>query len=167
MPTATCTWVSCIDSKKKTSPNAYMPVGHALNKLLKDFINRWKAQNGYRVRCVRAATYVVRDVNRPHYSYIPGWDCHGLPIEHKALQSLGVCAPSPSFRSTLNRTHQESHLNLSPQAVRQAARKTALAAIEVQKDQFRQLGIMADWDDPKETYRTLGESASRRSGPLC
>jgi hypothetical protein len=60
---------------------------------------------------------------------------------------------------------QKSHLALSPEAVRQAARKTALDAIEVQKGEFRQLGIMADWDSPGATYRTLGASpAVHRDG---
>lgn len=94
--------------------------GHALNKLLKDFINRYKASRGYRV------------------NYIPGWDCHGLPIEQKALQIIG-----------------KSHLDMTPTMVRAEARKTALEAIEVQKSEFRQLGIMADWDGEGSTYRTL------------
>ena len=42
-------------------------------------------------------------------------------------------------------------------AVRQTARETALDAIETQKSEFRQLGVMADWDGPEGTYRTLGE----------
>lgn len=100
--------------------NGNIHMGHAMNKVLKDFINRYKASRGYRV------------------NYIPGWDCHGMPIEHKALKNLG-----------------KSHLELSPSEIRNEARKMALEAIETQKEEFRQLGIMADWDAHKGTYRTL------------
>lgn len=50
--------------------NGDLHIGHALNKILKDFINRYKMLRGFNVR------------------YVPGWDCHGLPIELKVLQSL-------------------------------------------------------------------------------
>lgn len=52
---------------------------------------------------------------------------------------------------------QKSHLKLSPLEVRSVARKTASEAIKEQREQFRQLGIMADWDSETETYRTMGE----------
>jgi isoleucyl-tRNA synthetase len=55
---------------------------------------------------------------------------------------------------------QESHLNLTPAAIRKAARKTAEEAIEIQKSEFRALGVMADWDGPDGTYRTMGTSGS-------
>jgi isoleucyl-tRNA synthetase len=50
--------------------NGDLHIGHALNKILKDFVNRWEMMNGKKVR------------------YVPGWDCHGLPIELKVLQSM-------------------------------------------------------------------------------
>ncbi|KAI5452982.1 isoleucine-tRNA ligase [Naganishia albida] len=103
--------------------NGNLHMGHSLNKLLKDFINRYKAIKGHRVK------------------YIPGWDCHGLPIEHKALKALG-----------------KSHLKLSPLEVRHVARKTAMEAIQDQREEFRQLGIMADWDSETETYRTMDQA---------
>ncbi len=52
--------------------NGSLHIGHALNKILKDIINKYKLLQGYKVR------------------YVPGWDCHGLPIELKVLQSLQI-----------------------------------------------------------------------------
>jgi len=51
-------------------------------------------------------------------------------------------------------------LSLTPAAIRKAARKTAEEAIEIQKKEFRALGVMADWDGPDGTYRTMGKSRS-------
>ncbi|KDN40163.1 isoleucyl-tRNA synthetase [Tilletiaria anomala UBC 951] len=99
--------------------NGHLHMGHALNKILKDFINRYQVLRGRGVH------------------YAPGWDCHGLPIELKALSEL------------------ESDINLEALEIRQLARRKALEAIEVQKGEFKEFGIMADWDDPRRTYRTL------------
>ncbi|PPQ69799.1 hypothetical protein CVT24_003075 [Panaeolus cyanescens] len=71
-------------------------------------------------------------------SYVPGWDCHGLPIENKAMKDLDM-----------------DPLKTSPLVIREAARKTALREIDSQKAQFRTMGIMADWDSAEDTYRTL------------
>ncbi|BEI97092.1 hypothetical protein CcaverHIS631_0206810 [Cutaneotrichosporon cavernicola] len=100
--------------------NGNLHMGHALNKILKDMINRYNVIRGRKVH------------------YIPGWDCHGLPIEHKALAALG-----------------KSHTSLDPVSVRREARKFALEAIDVQKAEMKQLGVMADWDNPDGVYRTL------------
>ncbi|KAL7420686.1 isoleucine-tRNA ligase [Cryptotrichosporon argae] len=100
--------------------NGHLHMGHALNKTLKDIINRYQVVRGRRVQ------------------YVPGWDCHGLPIEHKALAALG-----------------RDHLKLDPLNVRSTARNYALEAIEIQKEEMRSLGIMADWDAEKGVYRTL------------
>ncbi|OCF44364.1 isoleucine-tRNA ligase [Kwoniella heveanensis CBS 569] len=100
--------------------NGHLHMGHSLNRVLKDIINRYQVIRGKRVH------------------YIPGWDCHGLPIEHKALAALG-----------------KSHTSLQPLEVRAEARKVALDAIEIQKAQMRALAVMADWDNEKGTYRTL------------
>ncbi|ORY30574.1 mitochondrial isoleucyl-tRNA synthetase [Naematelia encephala] len=100
--------------------NGNLHMGHALNRVLKDIIIRYKVLRGHKVH------------------YVPGWDCHGLPIEQKALATLGV-----------------SHTTLDPVRIRQVARDTALEAIEVQKAEMRDIGAMADWDGPGGTYRTL------------
>ncbi|TFK41606.1 tRNA synthetases class I-domain-containing protein [Crucibulum laeve] len=100
--------------------NGNLHMGHALNKIIKDIINRFHVSLGHKVH------------------YIPGWDCHGLPIENKALQELGKDA-----------------LSLPSGMIREAARETALREVASQKSQFQPLGIMADWNSPESTYRTL------------
>ncbi|XP_053315629.1 isoleucine--tRNA ligase, mitochondrial [Spea bombifrons] len=92
-------------------------VGHALNKILKDITNRFHMMRGYRV------------------SYVPGWDCHGLPIELKALADLGEEADS-----------------LSAIEIRRKARNFAEKAIEKQRDSFIRWGVMADWDNCYYTF---------------
>uniref|UniRef100_A0A8C5PUW9 isoleucine--tRNA ligase n=1 Tax=Leptobrachium leishanense TaxID=445787 RepID=A0A8C5PUW9_9ANUR len=92
-------------------------VGHALNKIMKDITNRFHMMKGYKV------------------SYVPGWDCHGLPIELKALADLGVEAE-----------------NLSAVEIRQKAKIFAEKAIEKQKASFVRWGIMADWDNCYYTF---------------
>uniref|UniRef100_A0A8B9MFN3 isoleucine--tRNA ligase n=1 Tax=Accipiter nisus TaxID=211598 RepID=A0A8B9MFN3_9AVES len=91
-------------------------VGHALNKILKDITNRFYMMRGYKVH------------------YVPGWDCHGLPIELKALSEV------------------KGAENLSPMEIRQKAREFAERAIEKQKSAFIRWGVMADWAN---CYRTF------------
>ncbi|EAU81428.2 isoleucyl-tRNA synthetase [Coprinopsis cinerea okayama7 len=100
--------------------NGDLHMGHALNKVLKDIINRFQLLMGRRVH------------------YVPGWDCHGLPIENKTLKELNTSASQ-----------------LPPEKIREAARATALREVDSQKDQFRPLGVMADWNSAQNTYRTL------------
>ena len=100
--------------------NGSLHVGHALNKILKDILCRFKLSQGYRI------------------DYVPGWDCHGLPIELKAIEqhaSLGL--ESNSASKALN--------------VRSAARMLAEEAVEKQKSSFQQWAIMADWDHAWKT----------------
>ncbi|KAF8639113.1 hypothetical protein AX17_001728 [Amanita inopinata Kibby_2008] len=106
--------------------NGNLHMGHALNKIIKDIINRFHILLGHRVH------------------YVPGWDCHGLPIENKALQELG----------------KASHA-VPPSTVREAARSTALREILSQKAQFQHFGIMADWSQ-NSTYRTLDHKYEMR-----
>uniref|UniRef100_A0A8B9SRY0 isoleucine--tRNA ligase n=1 Tax=Anas platyrhynchos TaxID=8839 RepID=A0A8B9SRY0_ANAPL len=91
-------------------------VGHALNKILKDITNRFYMMRGYKVH------------------YVPGWDCHGLPIELKALSEV------------------KGAENLSPMEIRQKARKFAERAMEKQKSAFIRWGIMADWENCYHTF---------------
>lgn len=107
-------------------------MGHVLNKVLKDIINRNQLLNGCRVQ------------------YIPGWDCHGLPIELKALKEYTQPLQAAS--------HEDASRALQ---VREIARACALEAIGVQQKAFERWGIMADWDledgcsTSQKIYRTL------------
>lgn len=74
--------------------------------------------------------------------YRPGWDCHGLPIEVKALQAL-----------------KKSHENLSPLEIRKAARKLAAKTVEEQKAGFREWAVMGDWDG---AYKTMDKDYELR-----
>lgn len=97
--------------------NGDVHIGTALNKLLKDSILRYKSMRGFRT------------------PYIPGWDCHGLPIEHKVMKDL-----------------QAQQQSLDALGVRQACAKFSADYIEKQRGQFKRLGILADW---KSEYRTM------------
>jgi len=100
-------------------------MGHALNKILKDFINRYAILRGRRVR------------------FVPGWDCHGLPIELKVLQSLPT----------------EQRQQLTPVALRAAASQFARSTVEAQKASFQRYGCWADWDAPYLTLQPAYEAA--------
>ncbi|XP_038148635.1 isoleucine--tRNA ligase, mitochondrial isoform X2 [Cyprinodon tularosa] len=97
-------------------------VGHALNKILKDIRNRFEVLRGRQVH------------------YIPGWDCHGLPIELKALGELGTSG-------------------LSPLEIRQKAREFAEGAIARQKAAFQRWGVMANWEQCYYTFDGAYEAA--------
>lgn len=98
--------------------NGDLHLGHALNKILKDIINRYQLVRG---------KYVF---------YKPGWDCHGLPIEMKALKDF----------------NSESSHAISPLKVRSMAASHATKAMEAQKRQFKQFAILTDWND---SYKTM------------
>lgn len=94
--------------------NGETHIGHAVNKILKDFVMKSK----------------VMERRRVHYR--PGWDCHGLPIELKALSNS---------------------LESPPMVVREKARKFALSTIEKQRQDFQDWGVGANWS--RETYKTI------------
>ena len=98
--------------------NGALHMGHALNKVLKDVINKYQVLRGRRVR------------------FVPGWDCHGLPIELKVLQSMD----------------QEQRQALTPIKLRKKAAAYARKQVEGQMKGFQRWGIWADWDHP---YLTL------------
>lgn len=98
--------------------NGSLHMGHALNKVLKDIINKYKLLQGHKVR------------------YVPGWDCHGLPIELKVLQSL----------------KQKEREALTPITLRHKARDFALKAQQEQAEGFKRYGVWGDWENP---YLTL------------
>ena len=105
--------------------NGSLHVGHALNKILKDIINKYQLLNGRKVR------------------FIPGWDCHGLPIELKVLQTL----------------KQEERKALTPIALRKKAKEFALAAVDDQRNGFKRWGVWADWTNPYVTLDPAYEAA--------
>ncbi|XP_029651012.1 isoleucine--tRNA ligase, mitochondrial [Octopus sinensis] len=93
--------------------NGLLHVGHAVNKILKDIVNRHKLLEGYRI------------------GYCPGWDCHGLPIELKAIKQ------------------KDNAVNdLRPLTIRNRARNFAKGAIKQQKATFKRWGILGDWNTP-------------------
>jgi isoleucyl-tRNA synthetase len=105
--------------------NGALHVGHALNKILKDIINKTALLQGKKAR------------------FIPGWDCHGLPIELKVLQGL----------------KSSERAELTPVSLRQKAHAYALEQVEGQKAGFRRWGIWADWDQPYLTLQKSYEAA--------
>jgi isoleucyl-tRNA synthetase len=93
--------------------NGRIHLGTALNKILKDMIVKSKTLEGY---------------NAP---YLPGWDCHGLPIEIKVDKELG---PKKARMSTVE--------------IRQACRRYAEKYVDLQRQDFRRLGVLGEWDHP-------------------
>ena len=93
--------------------NGHLHMGHALNKILKDIIIKSKNMQGYRA------------------TYIPGWDCHRLPIELKVEQEL-----------------KGKKKELPIHVVRRLCRDYANKWIAVQRDEFKRLGVLGKWDDP-------------------
>lgn len=98
--------------------NGQIHMGHALNKIIKDFITRYKAMNGF------------------YTPYVPGWDTHGLPIE-QALTKKGV-----------------NRKEMTTAEFRELCREYALEQVELQKADFKRLGVNGDWENP---YITLQE----------
>ncbi len=94
--------------------NGELHIGHALNKILKDFIVRFKSLSGYKT------------------PFIPGWDCHGMPIEHKVTKMM----KKPGTR----------------EEVRNRCRAYAEKYVNIQREQFKRLGIIGDWENPYVTY---------------
>ncbi len=97
--------------------NGEIHMGTLLNKVLKDLVVRSLTMAGF---------------DSP---YVPGWDCHGLPIEHKVVKDLGAKAARMSHAEIRALCHTE-----------------AMKWVEVQRTQFRRLGVLGDWDQP---YLTL------------
>lgn len=113
--------------------NGDLHMGHALNKILKDIIVRKKILEGRRVR------------------FIPGWDCHGLPIEIKALQKH---QSSESTQESL-----EAGDNKTPSRIREIAHQLASETVSIQSSQFQKMAICADWHSPYRTFDLSYETA--------
>ncbi|HOX10253.1 MAG TPA: class I tRNA ligase family protein, partial [Candidatus Omnitrophota bacterium] len=97
--------------------NGNIHIGHALNKTLKDIVVKYKTMRGF---------------DAP---YVPGWDCHGLPVEHALFKELKM-----------------SKGQIGQLEFRKKAAEYALRFVATQKEEFKRLGIFGDWDDP---YLTL------------
>ena len=93
--------------------NGAIHLGHALNKCIKDFVVKTKTMAGF---------------DAP---YVPGWDCHGLPIEIKVDEQLG-----------------RKKLEMDPLAVRKACREYAQKFVDLQRSQFERIGVFGRWDTP-------------------
>ena len=108
--------------------NGDLHIGHALNKLLKDFINRHQILKGKQVH------------------YVPGWDCHGLPIELKVLQTM----------------KSDERQKLTPVTLREKAASFAREAVERQSASFQRYGVIGDFDNPYLTLLPEYEAAQVR-----
>ncbi len=106
--------------------NGNIHLGTALNKVLKDIIVKSKNLAGYKAE------------------YVPGWDCHGLPIEHKVEKELG------------------SKKDQQAKTIRQACRDYATKFVDIQREEFKRLGVFGVWDDPYLTMRPAYEAATAR-----
>ena len=93
--------------------NGHIHIGTALNKILKDFIVKSKFMDGYNSR------------------YVPGWDCHGLPIENEVDKEL-----------------KQKRESMSILEVRQRCRRFAERFLDIQRDEFKRLGVLGVWEDP-------------------
>ncbi|MFP4256941.1 MAG: isoleucine--tRNA ligase [Desulfobacterales bacterium] len=107
--------------------NGNIHIGTALNKILKDMVVRGRQMAGFNAE------------------YVPGWDCHGLPIEHNVDKALG-----------------KKKNSMSSSEVRQECRKYAEKYIDVQRGEFKRLGVMGDWDDPYLTMNYAYEAEIAR-----
>ncbi|MFA4854272.1 MAG: isoleucine--tRNA ligase [Candidatus Omnitrophota bacterium] len=97
--------------------NGNIHIGHALNKTLKDIIIKYKTMRGF---------------DSP---YVPGWDCHGLPVEHALFKELQI-----------------NKYQIDRIAFRKKAHEYAMKYVDIQREEFKRLGIFGEWDNP---YLTL------------
>jgi isoleucyl-tRNA synthetase len=104
--------------------NGHIHLGHALNKILKDIIVKHKTMLGMRA------------------PYVPGWDCHGLPIELQVTKDLG----------------SEAH-SIQPAELRKKCRVYADKFVKIQMEEFKRLGVFADYENPYKTMSPEYESA--------
>ena len=137
--------------------NGKIHIGHAVNKILKDIIIKSKSLSGF---------------DAP---YIPGWDCHGLPIEHQIEKLVKndkqAVADSPAIHARIVEYRKNNGLDpkathLPASFIRELCRDYAAIQIERQKADFIRLGVLGDWDNPYLTMdfkteadivRTLGQ----------
>lgn len=108
--------------------NGHIHIGHALNKILKDIIVKSRTMEGMQA------------------PYVPGWDCHGLPIEHQVTKQLGekkkACPESVEG-------------DISATDLRRQCREYADKFWNIQRDEFQRLGVLGDWEHP---YLTMDKA---------
>ncbi|MDP2921638.1 MAG: isoleucine--tRNA ligase [Candidatus Omnitrophota bacterium] len=124
-----------IREKKKPGPkyilhdgppyaNGNIHIGHALNKTLKDIVVKFKTMRGF---------------DAP---YVPGWDCHGMPIEHQLFKEM----------------HKTKH-DVDQVKFRKMAHEFAMKFVGIQRGEFERLGVFGDWDNPYLTLKPEYEKA--------
>ena len=111
--------------------NGALHLGHSLNKILKDIIVKSRTLDGY---------------DAP---YVPGWDCHGLPIEMQ-----------------VEKTHGRVGQKINAKAFRAACREYALKQVDLQRSEFKRLGVLGDWDHPYLTMAPRFEAEQLRAFSL-
>ncbi|CAN5404227.1 isoleucine--tRNA ligase [soil metagenome] len=108
--------------------NGHIHIGHAVNKVLKDIVVKSKNLSGF---------------DAP---YVPGWDCHGLPIELNVEKKLG-----------------KAGMQISPKEFRKHCRQYAQQQIEIQRTEFKRLGVIGDWNNPYTTMDPAIEAGTIRA----
>ncbi|MCL2530490.1 MAG: class I tRNA ligase family protein, partial [Coriobacteriia bacterium] len=98
--------------------NGPIHMGHVFNKVLKDIIVKYRSQRGY------------------YSPYVPGWDCHGQPIEHMVEVTLGP----------------EKMAKIDKPTLRRLCREWAEKYVDIQREGFKRLGVLGEWEDPYLTY---------------
>lgn len=129
------TYKKIIEKNKKKPPfilhdgppyaNGHIHFGHILNKVLKDIVVKYRNMSGYLTE------------------YLPGWDCHGLPIELQVEKDLG----------RENRDIEE---------IRKKCREYALKYVDIQRDEFKRIGVLGDWENPYLTMNSTYEGTIAR-----
>ena len=108
--------------------NGRIHLGHTVNKVLKDMIVKSRSMSG--LRC----------------PYVPGWDCHGLPIEHNVEKELG-----------------KKKLSMDQLEIREQCRRYAEKFVSIQREEFKRLGVVGDWENPYLTMTNDYEAAIARA----
>jgi isoleucyl-tRNA synthetase len=116
-------------------PNANAPIhmGTVLNKVLKDFVVKSRSMLGYDA------------------VYVPGWDCHGLPIEREVDKALGLDSAAVDVRRAMD-----------PVEKIRRCREHALKFIDIQREEFKRLGVFGDWKNPYMTIAPAYEAVIAR-----
>jgi isoleucyl-tRNA synthetase len=99
--------------------NGHIHMGHVLNKVMKDLVVKSRGMLGFNA------------------VYVPGWDCHGLPIEHQVDKELGLDTASIDVRRAMDPLEKIGK-----------CRAYAAKYVEIQREEFKRLGVFGDWDNP-------------------